>query len=112
MQSTLDDLIGAAPVSAIAIREGAKSITYGALADRAARVATGLTALGITAGDRMSIWLPNVPAWLELLIALGHVGGVAVAVNTRFRAIEMTDIVGRSRARALVMWPGFKGIDF
>ena len=37
---------------------------------------------------------------------------MAVAVNTRFRSAEVQDIVGRSGARALFMWPGFKGIDF
>ena len=37
---------------------------------------------------------------------------VAVSINTRFRAQEVADIVGRSGARLLVYWPGFKGIDF
>jgi fatty-acyl-CoA synthase len=71
-----------------------------------------LAALGIGAGDRVALWLPNVPAWLELLLAVGRLGAVAVAVNTRFRAVEVADIVARSLARALVLWPGFRGIDF
>ena len=116
MQSTLADLVGAPPPAAIAIRTRergrARDVAYGEVASRASRVANGLTALGIGAGDRVALWLPNVPAWLELLFALGRIGGVAVAVNTRFRAVEVADIVGRSRARALVLWPGFKGIDF
>lgn len=112
MTSTLAALIGAAPHAAEAIRYSGRSIAYGDLARRAARVAGGLAALGMRANDRVALWMPNAPAWLETLFALGHLGAVAVAVNTRFRAVEIADIVGRSRARALVLWPGFKGADF
>ena len=33
-------------------------------------------------------------------------------MNTRFRSHEVADIVGRSRAKLLCYWPGFKHIDF
>ncbi len=112
MRSTLAALFGAAPGAIPAIRYAGRTITYGDLARRAAQVAGGLAALGVRADDRVALWLPNAPAWLETLFGLGHLGAVAVAVNTRFRAVEVADIVGRSRARALVLWPGFKGIDF
>lgn len=112
MTSTLAALIGAAPSAATAIRYRGRDVAYGALAGRAARLAAGLAALGIRPDDRVALWLPNAPAWLELLLALGRIGAVAVAVNTRFRAVEVADIVGRSRARALVLWPGFRNVDF
>jgi fatty-acyl-CoA synthase len=35
-----------------------------------------------------------------------------VAVNTRFRSVEVADILARSGAKVLVYWPGFRGIDF
>ena len=35
-----------------------------------------------------------------------------MSVNTRFRSMELQDILGRSGARVLVFWPGFRGIDF
>ncbi len=112
MTSTLAALIGAAPETAGAIRYAGRAVTYGDLARRAAQVAGGLAALGIRPNDRVALWLPNAPAWLEMLFGLGHLGAVVVAVNTRFRAVEVADIVGRSRARALVLWPGFRNIDF
>lgn len=112
MGSTLAAIIGAARGAATAIRYGRHEIAFPELARRAEGVAGGLAALGIGANDRVALWLPNAPAWLELLFALGRLGAVAVAVNTRFRAVEVADIVGRSRARALVLWPGFKGTDF
>lgn len=76
------------------------------------RIAAGLTALGIKPGDRVAIWLPNVPAWLTLLFALARLGVIAVSVNTRFKSHELASILRRSRPRALIYWPGFAGIDF
>ena len=42
----------------------------------------------------------------------GDLGAIAVLVNTRFRSAEVQDIVGRSRAKALVLAPSFRTIDF
>jgi fatty-acyl-CoA synthase len=61
---------------------------------------------------RVAVWLPNVPAYVVLCFALARLGAIAVAVNTRYRSMEVEDIVGRSGAKVLVLWPGFKGIDF
>jgi len=110
--ATLADLIDAAAAPGVAIRYGARVIRHADLAAASARVAAGLARIGIGRGDRVALWLPNAPAWLELLLGLGRLGAVAVAVNTRFRSVEVADIVGRSRSRVLVLWPGFKGIDF
>ena len=35
-----------------------------------------------------------------------------IAINTRFRAHEVQDILRRSEATHLAYWPGFHGIDF
>lgn len=86
--------------------------SYGELLDRSRRAASALAALGVGRGDKVALWLPNVPAWLVLYFALGRLGAVGVAVNTRFRALEVADILARSGAKALAMWPGFKDIDF
>ena len=95
---------------AIGYRDG--WITYGALEARIARVAKGLASLGLARGDRLALWLPTVPAWLTLYLAAARLGVLVVAVNTRYRAREVADILGRSGAKALALWPGFKGIDF
>ena len=76
------------------------------------RIAGGLAALGIEPGDRVAIWLPNVPAWLTTLFALARLGAIAVSVNTRFKSHELASILRRSEPRVLVYWPGFNGIDF
>jgi fatty-acyl-CoA synthase len=81
--------------------------------DRLARqAASGLMALGVGKGDRVALWLPNIAAWPILYLACCHLGAIAVAVNTRFRAVEVADIVSRSGAKVLACWPHFKQIDF
>src|SRR5262249_39351779 len=47
-----------------------------------------------------------------LYFACTRLGAIAVAVNTRYRAVEVADIVGRSGAKVLACAPGFHGIDF
>ena len=89
-----------------------RAISATELADRAARLAGGLAASGVGAGDRVALWLPNRPEWLELHLALARLGALTVAINTRFRAHEVRDLLERSQARALAFAPGFKGIDF
>jgi fatty-acyl-CoA synthase len=106
---TLPAFLAAAP-GALLDRE--RPLTYAALADESARLAAALRELGVGPGDRVALWLPNVPAWLALLFACARLGAIAVSVNTRFKSHEVADIVGRSRAKLLCFWPGFRHIDF
>jgi fatty-acyl-CoA synthase len=91
--------------------EGA-TLSYAELAALSRRAARGLERLGVGAGDRVALWLPNTPAYVALWLACARLGAIAVAVNTRFRSAEVGDIVGRSAAKVLVLWPGFRAIDF
>lgn len=102
----------AARPGAAAVVWGEETISLGTLLDDSRRVAQGLVDLGVGPGDRVALWLPNTPAWLALYLGCARLGAIAVAVNTRFRAAEIGDIVGRSGARLLVLWPDFRGIDF
>ncbi|MCA8927074.1 MAG: AMP-binding protein [Alphaproteobacteria bacterium] len=112
---TLAGLLAAAAESAPAVPaliEAGRTTSYAALDDLSRRFATGLSALGLGQGDRIALWLPNTPAHYALTFAVWRMGATVVGVNTRFRAKEVEDIVGRTGARALVFWPGFKDIDF
>ena len=76
------------------------------------RVARAFADLGVARGDRVAIWMPNTVAWLTCFFACARLGAIAVSINTRFRSAELEDIVGRSGAKILVYWPGFRHIDF
>ena len=107
----IEDLVTSAG-DEMAIDYEGRAVSFAELAGRSRRVAAGLAELGVGAGDRIAVWLPNVPAWFELVFACARLAATVVAVNTRFRASEVEDIVGRSGAKLLVLWPGFKDIDF
>jgi fatty-acyl-CoA synthase len=98
--------------AAPALIDRGRPVSVRELAGESSRVAQGLRKLGVRAGDCVALWLPNLPAWLSLFFACAQLGAVAVSVNTRFRSHELADILHRSRARLLVFWPEFKGIDF
>ncbi len=99
-------------VGGIALIDRDKPVSAGALDEESRRVAQGLHDLGVREGDRVAVWLPNVPAWPACFFAAARLGAIVVAVNTRFRSNEIADIVGRSGANVLIYWPGYRGIDF
>ncbi|MGZ5906412.1 MAG: AMP-binding protein [Reyranella sp.] len=91
---------------------GDRTLSFAELLDCSARAAQGLADLGVGPGDRVALWLPNIPAYPILYFACARLGAIAVAVNTRYRAVEVADIVGRSGAKVLACAPGFRRIDF
>ena len=52
------------------------TFTYGELATEVARVRAGLQALGVTRGDRVAAYLPNIPAALIGLLATASLGAI------------------------------------
>jgi fatty-acyl-CoA synthase len=95
-----------------AFMHGEQTISFFELCETARRAAQGLSDLGVGPGDRVALWLPNVPAYPILYFACVRLGAIAVAVNTRYRAVEVADIVGRSGAKVMACAPGFRRIDF
>jgi fatty-acyl-CoA synthase len=110
-EETLPGLLGEQGDGAPALVFGGETITFGELSERAARVAGGLAELGIAEGDHVALWLPNCPEWLVLHLALARLGALSVAINTRFRAHEVQDILTRSEVTALALWPGLKDFE-
>lgn len=108
MIADIADLTPDAP----ALLHGDRTVSFLELTESARRAAQGLADLGVGPGDRVALWLPNVPAYPILYLACIRLGAIAVAVNTRYRAVEVADIVGRSGATVLACMPGFRRIDF
>ena len=112
MAESLTDFLDTLPTERTAIHYAGRTWTVGALRDESRRLAAGLAGLGVAPGDRVALWLPNIPAWLAFFFACARLGAIAVSVNTRFRSHEVQDIVGRAGCKVLVLWPAFKAIDF
>ncbi|MBX9947222.1 MAG: AMP-binding protein [Reyranella sp.] len=107
----LADMVEERP-DAPAFIHGERTISFAELQDAAARAGQGLADLGVGPGDRVALWLPNLPAYPILYFACARLGAIAVAVNTRYRAVEVADVVGRSGAKVMVCAPSFRRADF
>jgi fatty-acyl-CoA synthase len=66
---------------------------------------------GIVRGDRVALWLPNSVDHLALIFACARLAALAVHINTRFRAIEIRDLLERSNASVLVTTTDFPPVD-
>ena len=77
-------------------------VTFAALGERVARLASGLGALGVSHGDRVAVLLPNCHAYVETWLALARLGAVLVPVNTAFKPDEVAFVLEHAGAAALV----------
>ena len=107
-------------LDALAARHGAREaivfgdrrVTFAAFRERVGRLAHGLAALGIGRDDTVAIWLPNRPEWFFAQYACARLGAVVVALNPRYKAHELTYILGQSEARVLLVTDRLGGIDY
>ena len=114
------DATAASMLDALAARHGAREaivfgdrrVTFAAFRERVGRLAHGLAALGIGRDDTVAIWLPNRPEWFFAQYACARLGAVVVALNPRYKAHELTYILGQSEARALLVTDRLGGIDY
>lgn len=88
---------------ATALYYKSEAISYGQLQQRVHYLAANMAKLGISSGDRIGIWLSNVPEWIESFFACAYLGATAVSLNTRFGASEVGDILGRAGCKALLL---------
>jgi acyl-CoA synthetase (AMP-forming)/AMP-acid ligase II len=90
------------PDHAITTFEG-RTVTYAAMAARAAATAAGLAEVGVGAGDVVGLLSYNCPEFLETVFAANHLGAIAMPINWRLAAVEVRYILENSRARAFVV---------
>lgn len=83
---------------------GAPTLTFGAFAQRIARLAAGLAGLpGVKRGDRVVLCMENRPEFLDLLFASWTAGLCVVPVNAKLHAKEVAHIVSDSGAAVAVI---------
>jgi acetoacetyl-CoA synthetase len=67
------------------------TLTYAGLAAEVARVRAGLAALGVTTGDRVAAFLPNIPAALIGLLATASLGAIWSSCSPDFGPHSVID---------------------
>ncbi len=68
--------------------------------------------LGLTCSDRFAIWMPNVHEWILCAIAGLATGASLVPINTRFKGIEASYLLEKSRAKVIFIVNSFAGNNY
>lgn len=92
-----------------AITDADGTLTYAAFAARAARLAGGFKAAGLSPGDRVVLYMENTGAFFECLLGCWIAGLCAVPVNAKLHPREVAGIAADAEAGALVTTPGLSG---
>ena len=91
---------------------GEQRLTYGQVDQQAAALAAALHELGIEAGDRIALTLPNWPEFIVSAFAAAKLGAVIVPLNPRFTSPELQYALRHSESVAVVTAENWGGIDY
>lgn len=86
---------------AIAIRFGARDISYGELTQHSNRIAQQLVADGVAAGQRISVLSKNHPDFFPLLFGTAQARACLAPINCRLSAQEIAFIIGDAKPAML-----------
>jgi long-chain acyl-CoA synthetase len=86
----------------LGIISGQRRRDHAEIADRAARIASGLQELGVTQGDSVGILMRNDIAFLEVAYAAMRLGAYGVPLNWHFKPEEIGYILRDSGAPVLI----------
>lgn len=76
--------------------------TYASLDDKARKIGAFLRErMALQPGDRVAIFLPNSPEYIELLCGIWYAGLVAVPINYKLTTPEVHYILGNSEAQVV-----------
>ena len=83
-----------------------RELTFGALRERADRLAAALRHRGLVPGDRVVAFLANRVEFVDLFLACVRAGLVLVPINVLYREREIAHIVGDAEPRLVVTTAG------
>ncbi|MDJ0736258.1 MAG: long-chain fatty acid--CoA ligase [Nostocaceae cyanobacterium] len=79
-----------------------KSYTYKHLDLLANRTANALRGLGIAQGDRIALFLPNIPEFAIAYLGILKIGAIAVSLNVMLKSGEVSYVLNDCTAKAIV----------
>nr|WP_239028596.1 AMP-binding protein [Pseudonocardia acidicola] len=86
--------------------------TYAELREEIDTVAMGLIAAGLTKGDRLGIWAPNMAEWTLTQYATAKIGVILVTINPSYRTHELEFVLNQAGISVLVAAQSFKTSDY
>src|ERR1700733_14600195 len=82
---------------------GDTQMSWGALDERANRLATYLLSRGLNQGDRVAVCASNRIEWPEIVFGIAKGGLVLVPINVRLSAAEVAFLIEDSGCRAALV---------
>ncbi|HEX7300425.1 MAG TPA: AMP-binding protein [Solirubrobacteraceae bacterium] len=92
-----EDLAGHA-----AVVHGGERISHAELAERVARLAHGLSARGVGAGDPVALVMRDTPAFVTSFLAIAGLGAVVVPLNPHYKESELRFCLEDCHVRAVI----------
>jgi crotonobetaine/carnitine-CoA ligase len=86
---------------------GEPALSFAGIELSSRRIANGLRDLGVGAGDRVMVMLPNCVAYVETWFAINRLGAVTVTVNTAYRGAFLEHVATNSGARVMITATSF-----
>jgi acetyl-CoA synthetase len=83
-----------------------RTITYAQLKDEVCRTANALTSLGVTAGDRVAIYMPMIPETVFAMLACARIGAVHMVVFGGFSPDALASRISDADAKVVVTADG------
>ncbi len=83
-------------------------ISYSQLENITNKLANGLTRVGIQAGDRVALMLPNLPHFPFCYYAILKIGGIVVPINYMMDDNEFEGVFKDIAPKAIIYWDGFR----
>ena len=85
----------------LALADDERSLGWNAFAGRVARLAAGLTQIGMKRGDRVALLAENSARFIEAYFVVPWGGGVIAPINHRLSPLEIADILADCGAEIL-----------
>ena len=86
----------------VALRFEGSALSYRELDRAANRAANVLRELGVGRGDRVALFLPNLPAFAIAYLGAQKIGAIAVSLNSLLKRDEVKFILDDSRPKVVV----------
>ena len=77
-------------------------LSYAELNAQASAVANGLRSLGVKKGDRVALYLSNIPEFVVAFFAIAKIGGIAVSLNIMLKKMEIEYVLNHSGTKVLI----------
>lgn len=91
---------------------GDRNWTYGQVEQQASALATALSEMGLGAGDRIAVNVPNAVEWIISLVACAKLGAAVVPINPKLNIHELRFQLRHAEASAVITCDKLENTDY